>query len=119
MASAVAFCGAREPRPSRGTGDPYRQEVRENHLGTMGAQNILPADKNTQCAAYLKDPVGLYVLCCLCTISRFYLETRDFVKLAAQLVSDNCGSVRSDSLVVSVLCPLNLTQPSRDRETQV
>ena len=64
MASA-AVCGEREPRQRAGGGEPYRQEERENHLGTKGAENILQEDKNTPCTACHRNPIGLYVLYCL------------------------------------------------------
>lgn len=32
-------------------GDPYRQEVRKNHLGAKGAEYVLLVAKNTPCAA--------------------------------------------------------------------
>lgn len=46
-------------------GDAYRQEVRENHLGTKGTENVLLAGKSTPCAACHRNPIGLCVLCCL------------------------------------------------------
>jgi len=49
----------REPE----AGDALRQEVRENHLGTKGAENILLADTNTPCAACHRNHIGLYPRC--------------------------------------------------------
>lgn len=47
------------------TGDPYRQEVRENHFGHIGAEKFLLEDKNTPNTACL--PVGLYsIVFCNC-----------------------------------------------------
>lgn len=42
-------------------GDPYRQEVREKHLGAKGAHR--EQDKNTPCGAF-PGSVVLYVFCC-------------------------------------------------------
>lgn len=46
-------------------GDAYRQEVRENHLGTKGAETVVRADTRTPRASCHWNPIGLCVLCCL------------------------------------------------------
>ena len=63
-----------EPRLWAGGGEPYRQEERENHLGTKGAEIILHKDKNTPCTACHSNPIGLCTLLLLYMISRCYGE---------------------------------------------
>lgn len=64
--------GSRDWEPV--AGDAYRQEVRENHLGTKGTASALRTYWSTPCAACRRNPIGVCVFCCPLHDCRCYSE---------------------------------------------